>query len=250
MKQQIVWPSSNCAHLSVSNSSGHWWFGFSWGFSMKNWRMTENSREVNVPYRILLSKKSHVSLEEFAAAESSRVTHPTPSFRMINKSHLCVFTEWDLRIIHHWVLGLKKMQRMTPLKIEKRICKTQHRNRFGCRPTGITIYISTIVWCSAGLYQTKGAKTAQGRNHFWPSFVLGQSLRGCSWNSSGRVARSRPKQEFSYQMMLNTAKLFWTGMLLFSVQKKKEILKLWLARALSFCRIYPEGIQVIISWTH
>lgn len=46
----------------------------------------------------------------------------------------------------------------------------------------------------------------------------------------------------------------WTGMHLFSVKKKKKkkkkILNLWLARALSFLRICPEGIQVIVSWMH
>lgn len=37
-------------------------------------------------------QKSRVSLEEFAATELSRVTHPSASLGMINKSHLCVFT--------------------------------------------------------------------------------------------------------------------------------------------------------------
>lgn len=39
----------------------------------------------------------------------------------------------------------------------------------------------------------------------------------------------------------------------FCCPKKKtdsKILKPWLARALSFLSIYPEGIQVIVSWLH
>lgn len=87
----------------------------------------------------------------------------------------------------HWVL-----QWMTTLKTEKRICEKLHRDRFSCRPEALP-----YTWapsCGA-VNKTKWAKTAQGRNHFWPSCVLGQR-EGLGLGEQSRVAHWKPRQEF------------------------------------------------------
>lgn len=87
---------------------------------------------------------------------------------------------------------------MTSLKMKKGICKNQQRNGFSCGPTSITTCSSTIMWCSAGLCQTKWAGTAQGRNHFWASLVLGLREQGESFPSETQTG-----------ILLNTEMLLW-----------------------------------------
>lgn len=106
------------------------------------------------------------------------------------------------------------MQWITSLKMKERICKKQHGNRLSWRPTSITIYISTIMWCSAGLCKTKWAKIAQDRNYFWPSLVLGQSVRGWPEGAGAELpiwSQSRNSHNQSLVFLWHKSKFSYSG---------------------------------------
>lgn len=127
-------------------------------------------------------------------------------------------------------------------------------NQFPCFSTGEWFILLAVV-CSA----VQKRRCCQGTKPFWS--ISRKGLMRPKHLSIDTSRFAQPLVEFVWSSLVwwGSSKNLsskseggvWTGMQSFCCQKKKKNnLKLWLAKALSFLRIYPEGIQVIVSWMH